>query len=69
MTTSTVYEPGSLRLIASSATTSMKSALPHRVDEKSKAAREQEGETQTALLPRYGSHDDRSIDRDLGTTD
>jgi len=42
----------------------MKSALPHRIDEKSKATREQGG----ALLPRYSSHD-RSIDRDLRITD
>jgi len=68
VTTSAVYKPGSLRLIASSATTSMKSALPHRVDEKSKASGNKGKNRQGALLSRYNSHN-RSINRDLRTTD
>jgi len=44
-----MYEPASLRLIANSATTSVKSALPRRVDERSKAAPATRGEADSSF--------------------
>lgn len=64
-------EPGSLllRLIASSATTSMKSALPHRVDRRRRGQAGVRGNEKEASLPRYGSRNRAAPTCDHRATD